>query len=155
MGWISEAEWAQLKAGVNCPMCADIHLESNAFSFLVTELPRSYVRFARNQHRRGWTILALKRHAAELFEFAPDENSEFWQEVARVARALDTVDRPVKVNYGVFGNLCPHIHCHLVLQFRDDDPRKPVDMNEREVELTPAEYAQAVGDLRRALGLEP
>ncbi len=132
-------------------MCADIHLDVNAFSYKVAELQQTYVRFCRNQYRRGWTILALKRHATELFELAPDDHAEFWQEVASVARALNTLYRPVKINYGVFGNLCPHIHCHIVLQFEDDDPRAPLDMNAGEVLLGQAEYARIVGELREAL----
>ena len=153
MGWIPAEQWARLKAGVDCPMCADMHLEVNAFSYLVAELERSYVRLVRNQYRRGWTILALKRHAAELFELAEDEHAEFWREVACVARALDDLYRPVKINYSVLGNLCPHIHCHLVLQFGDDDPHTPPDMQEREVLLSEAEYARLVGQLRAALGV--
>lgn len=68
------------------------------------------MRFVRNQYRRGWTILALKRHATELFELDPNELAEFWQEVVRVAHALNDLYRPVKINYAVFGDLCPHIH---------------------------------------------
>jgi diadenosine tetraphosphate (Ap4A) HIT family hydrolase len=101
-------QWARLKAGVDCPMCADMHLEVNAFSYLVAELERSYVRLVRNQYRRGWTILALKRHATELFELAEDEHAEFWREVACAARALNDLCRPVKTNYSVLGNLGPH-----------------------------------------------
>ena len=153
MGWIPAEQWARLKAGVDCPACADIHLEANAFSYLVAELERSYVRLVRNQYRRGWTILALKRHAAELFELAEDEHAEFWREVACVARALNDLYRRAKINYSVLGNLCPHIHCPPVLQFSDDDPHKPLDMREREVLLSEAEYARLVGQLRAALGV--
>jgi hypothetical protein len=92
MGWIPAEQWARLKAGVDCPMCADMHLEVNAFSYLVAEFERSYARLVRNQYRRGWTILALKRHAAELFESAEDEHAEFWREVACMARALNDHD---------------------------------------------------------------
>ena len=153
MGWIPAEQWARLKAGVDCPACADIHLEANAFSYLVAELERSYVRLVRNQYRRGWTILALKRYATELFELAEDEHAEFWREVACVARALNDVYRPVKINYSVLGTLCPHLHCHVALQFSDDDPHKPPDMQEREVLLSEAEYARLVGQLRAALGV--
>ena len=41
MGWIPVEQWARLKAGVDCPMSADMHLEVNAFSYLVAELERS------------------------------------------------------------------------------------------------------------------
>ena len=73
MGWIPAEHWARLKAGVDCPTCADMHLEVNAFSHPGARA-RAELRAAGAQPvRRGWTILALKRHAAELFELAEDE----------------------------------------------------------------------------------
>ena len=48
-------QWARLKQGEDCCLCADIHLDVNEFSFRVAELEWSYVRLARNQYRRCWT----------------------------------------------------------------------------------------------------
>jgi diadenosine tetraphosphate (Ap4A) HIT family hydrolase len=151
MAWISPEQWHQLKAGVRCPMCADIHLEENEFSYLVTEFEHTYVRLPKNQFRRGWTIVVLKRHVSELFELTELELSAFWRDVTLVARALDGLYRPAKVNYAVYGNLCPHLHCHLVLQTFADDPHQPVNMNAEVVLLQPAEYRQAIDALRQAL----
>jgi diadenosine tetraphosphate (Ap4A) HIT family hydrolase len=116
MAWISPDEWHQLKAGVRCPMCADIHLEENEFSHLVTDFEHTYVRMPKNQFRRGWTLVVLKRHASELYELTELELSAFWRDVTLVAGALGDLYQPAKVNCAVYGNLCPHLHCHLVLQ---------------------------------------
>ena len=64
--WKSPEEWNRLKTGADCPMCADIHLDVNPFSFKVAELEHTYVRLPRNQYQRRWTIVAPKRHASEL-----------------------------------------------------------------------------------------
>src|SRR5216683_5854 len=45
--WMAPEQWARLKRGENCGLCADIHLEVNKFSFLVAKLEWSYVRLAR------------------------------------------------------------------------------------------------------------
>ena len=132
-------------------MCADVHLPTNQFSLLVAELEHSYVRLPKNQYRRGWVILALKRHANELFELEAAELCGFWREVAAVAQALDRLYQPAKINYAVFGNLCPHVHCHVVPQFAEDDPTRPLNMQEREVLLSPAEYTAQVSALREVL----
>lgn len=145
-------QWARLKQGEDCGLCADIHLEVNEFSFLVAELEWSYVRLARNQYRPGWTLLALKRHACELFELTDSESAGFWREVAAVARALDHVYQPAKMNCGVFGNLNPHIHCHLVPQFFSDDPTLPLNMQAKDVRLEDQDYQRIVHALRQALG---
>jgi hypothetical protein len=51
----------------------------------------------------------------------------------------------------VFGNLCLHIHCHLVPQTFEDDPHKPLNMNARVVLLRPDEYRLAIGALQAAI----
>jgi len=145
-------QWARLKQGEDCGLCADIHLEVNEFSFLVAELEWSYVRLGRNQYRPGWTLVALKRHACELFELTDSESAGFWREVAAVARALDYLYQPAKMNYGVFGNLNPHIHCHLVPQFFADDPTLPLNMQAKEVRLEDQDYQRIIHALRQALG---
>lgn len=132
-------------------MCKDIHLDANEFSLLVTELPATYVRLHRNQWMRGWTIVALKRHASELFELTHEELSQFWSDVSRVAKAMDRIYRPVKLNYLVMGHLCPHIHCHLLVHSSEDDPHKPINMGEQEILLDEEEYSSMIHELRRAI----
>src|SRR2546423_13286740 len=108
MSWSDAEAWARMKQGIDCPMCADAHLEDNPFSLLVAELEYAYVRLAKNQYYRGWTLVVLKWHANELFELRMDELSGFWREVALVGQALDELYPPAKLNYAVFGHLCPH-----------------------------------------------
>jgi hypothetical protein len=42
MPWWPEDPWADMKAGIDCPMCADGHLPTNAHGDLIAELPGSY-----------------------------------------------------------------------------------------------------------------
>jgi hypothetical protein len=100
MGWASVDEWDRLKAGLGCPMCADIHLDENEFSYKVTEFEHTYVRLPKNQYQRGWTLVVLKRHANELFELTEVELAAFWRDVARVAQALDQLYHPTKIKPG-------------------------------------------------------
>jgi diadenosine tetraphosphate (Ap4A) HIT family hydrolase len=151
MAWSDPVEWERMLEGSECAMCADIHLAVNSFSFLVAELRESYVRFARNQFRRGYTVVALKRHACELFELSDLELAAYWRDVADVAAALQRVFAPVKINYSVLGNMCPHLHCHLLPQFAADVPPRLLDMAGGEVLLTDREYARIVADVRREL----
>ena len=149
--WTLPEEWNRLKTGLGCVMCADIHLDVNDFSFKVAEFEHTYVRLPKNQYPRGWTIVFLKRHVSELFELNEAELLAFWRDVARAGLALQRIYTPAKINYGVFGNLCPHLHCHLVIQTYADDPTKPLNMNERELFLTDHEYADAIRALKDAL----
>jgi diadenosine tetraphosphate (Ap4A) HIT family hydrolase len=147
MQWKTPQRWAELKKGINCPMCLDFPQTENQFSFLVTELKQSYVRLSKNQYCFGYTIVAFKRHANELFDLTQQELTEYWQDVALVAKALDEIYHPAKIDYLIFGHHCLHLHCHLVLQTFESDPSKAVKMDEKEVFLKPEEYSQMIDKL--------
>lgn len=152
--WPERETWEAMKAGDACEMCEDIHLPENQHSFLVADLDITYVRLPRNQYKRGWTILALKRHASELFELTAEELSGFWGEVSAVAEVLNQIHSPAKMNYMVFGNRCPHIHCHLIPVTFEDDPNQPIHMLEKEVFLADAEYQETIHQMRRLINGE-
>src|SRR3954451_13033010 len=138
--WSDPIGWQRLRAGDDCPMCLDGNLESNAFSLRVAEMDWSVMRLARNQWCRGWSLVILKSHACELFELSDAELCGFWRDVSRAAQALQSVFQPVKMNYAVYGNLNPHIHCHLVPRYASDDPRAPLEMGAGEVLLAEQDY---------------
>jgi diadenosine tetraphosphate (Ap4A) HIT family hydrolase len=151
-GWQQRDRWLAMKSSEACPICADIHLDVNEFSFKVAELERSWLRFNRNESAAGWCIVFLKRHANELWELDADELAGFWRDVARAAKVVNRVYQPAKMNYAVYGNLCPHVHCHLIPQPYTADPTRALDaMSAPEVRLTDEEYAATVAALRRAL----
>lgn len=151
MQWKSPEEWANLKAGAGCPFCENLDADENEFSYLVTSLLHSVVRLPKNQYMRGWTTVVFKRHANELFELAPHECAGFWDDVSRVAQALYRIHQPAKINYCVWGNFVPHIHCHLFVRMFKDDPGQPIDQNAHEVFLMPGEYRQMISELQENL----
>lgn len=151
MKWKLPHEWEKLKQGIDCPICEDMHLEENRFSFKVAELQQGIVRLARNQYLPGYTVVIFRRHANELFELSVQELTEFWQDVSRVAKVLYDLYQPTKVNYLVFGHHCPHLHCHLVVHSYEDDPGKPVDWNEATVHLSPQQYQHIIVEMQRKL----
>lgn len=148
MTWQDPEKWQKMIDGTVCSFCEDMHLEENRFSFKVIELPYSFVRLPKNQHKRGWVVVALKRHATELYELTPAELSGFFEEVVMVAKALQEVFKPVKLNYCIFGNLCPHLHCHVIPQYLTDDPHAPIKMDEVEELLTEQEYRDMITEIK-------
>lgn len=151
MTWKNPKKWEAMKQGDGCFMCSDIHLEENKHSFLVKELEHSYVRFPKNQHYRGWVVVFLKRHVNELYELSDEEIAGYTKEVARVAKAVNKVYQPVKINYCVFGSLCPHVHYHIVPRYYEDDPHAPIKMDEKEEFLSDDEYSEIILKLQKAL----
>lgn len=151
MSWQDPEKWRQLKQGIQCPMCEDIHLPENQHSFLVAENDHTYIRLPKNQALRGWTIVFAKRHVSELFEFSHEELNAFWQTVSQVGQALDTIYQPPKINYCVYGNLIPHVHCHLYPQNYAEAPKMLTVIDTKVEELDQSEYQKMITDLQTQL----
>ena len=151
MTWKNREQWESMKKGEGCFLCSDIHEEENKHSFLVKELKYSYVRLPKNQYCRGWVVVPLKCHANELYELSDEELAGYSKEVARVAKAVNEVFKPVKINYCVFGSLCPHVHYHIVPRYFEDDPHAPIKTDEQEKFLLDEEYAGIISKLQKVL----
>ncbi len=71
--------------------------------------------------QRGLSVVIWRgRHVVEPTELTPAEAAAYGGEVLHVARALQAVLEPVKLNYDVLGNSSPHLHTHLVPRYADD-----------------------------------
>ena len=98
----------------------------------------------------GWVVLALKRHATELFELEPDERRRMIDEISRVAAALHAVFKPRKINYECLGNQVAHVHWHIIPRLADDPaPRDAVwTVPHAPVRLSSAERDERIASLR-------
>lgn len=150
--WWPETTWRAMRAGVDCPMCADAHLPSNPFGILVTELPATYVRLHRNQTRPGYCVVIAKEHVPEVHEFDDETLVAFWRDAADVGRAIEQVFSPVKLDSLIMGHRCPHVHCHLYPLYPSDDPYKPVDIGEGDRFLSDDELLPHAQRLAAQLG---
>jgi diadenosine tetraphosphate (Ap4A) HIT family hydrolase len=76
------------------------------------------------------------------------------EEINRVAAALAAVYQPAKMNYELLGNMVPHMHWHLVPRQTTDPlwPRPIWSEPHSECVLSAAQYRQAIGRIRLALG---
>jgi len=148
MNWSNPDKWLKLKQGIECPMCEDIHLPENQHSFLIAELEHVVIRLPKNQVLRGWTIVFAKRHVAELFEFSDTELCDFWRTVSQVGKILYAMYQPPKINYCVYGNLVPHVHCHLIPQSYSTEPQMLTVIDSKIEELKEEEYQQMITNIQ-------
>jgi diadenosine tetraphosphate (Ap4A) HIT family hydrolase len=143
-----------MTAGIDCPMCADIHLPTNPYSDLIAELPGSYARLNHNQTHAGYTVVFAKRHAVEVHDLNADELRLFWIDVAAVGRTISALFAPVKLDNLVMGHLCPHVHCHVYPQYRTDDPHALVDIQVGTVRLNDEDWQARLTAVRNRLAVE-
>jgi diadenosine tetraphosphate (Ap4A) HIT family hydrolase len=121
-----------------CPFCRKLaDPAALAPDELVWPFPHSVALLGPWQFYRGYSVLASRRHAAELSQLADAERRAFLDEMCLLARAVEACFRPRKMNYELLGNQVPHLHWHLFPRYADDpDAARPVwlalDRSERD-----------------------
>lgn len=84
----------------------------------IAGLQVSALHFYREQSYPGRCVLVYDRHVHKLTDLDPAAYAAFFQDAARAAKALTRLYHPDKINYLVLGDLCPHLHLHLVPKYQ-------------------------------------
>jgi len=150
MSWTDPKRWEELQKGEGCQWCQDVFSPETADSFLVTELAASVVRMPKNQANRGWLIVVTKTHACEIFALPKDQRHHFIDDISKVAKAAQKIWEPVKINYAIYGNIVPHLHCHIQPRYRSEVPA-PVDMNKVAEHMRRDDYTDKISRLQALL----
>jgi len=137
--------------GASCLICAIASASENEHGNLVAESSFSFIHLKKNQTHAGHSVVIFKRHVPELHELTEPELHGFARDIAGVGRVLTDVFEPVKIDSMIFGNLCPHLHCHVFPQYPHDDPHANPDINKGSKLLSDAEQAARVDVLREHL----
>ncbi len=118
-GW--PADWAERKAGKDCPMCAALGKGDNDFGVSVFTGEVAEVRLERRSLLPGYCVVVWRHgHVAEPGDLAPVQASRYWAEVLAAGRAVQARFTPVKLNYLTLGNNVPHLHTHVLPRYQDD-----------------------------------
>jgi diadenosine tetraphosphate (Ap4A) HIT family hydrolase len=143
-----------------CPLVAALETAetyrapSGALSRRVALLPTAVAVLGNDQYYPGYTLVISRRHATELYHLPEAESTGYFQDMLRVARAIDRAFSPRKMNYELLGNTVAHLHWHLFPRYAGDpNPARPTWENAHDpTELSAAGYAEAIAAIRRHLG---
>lgn len=143
-----------------CPMVAALETaetyrsSSGAVNRRVALLPTAVAVLGNDQYYRGYTLVIARRHATELYHLPDPESTAYFQDMLRVARAIDRAVSPRKMNYELLGNTVAHLHWHLFPRHADDpNPTRPTWENDHPPKaLSDAEYGETIAAIRRHLG---
>ena len=102
----------------NCFYCENGE-KVNSLMIEICKLPCSTVYLNRDQKHPGRCVVTFKDHKTEYFQMTPEENREYFSEVALVAESIFNLYHPDKINYATFGDLVPHVHIHIVPKYKD------------------------------------
>ena len=124
-----------------CPICARGWADR-----ALVELDASYVVGGSGPSiLPGYTAVFAKRHVREPFELTKDESAAWWSDCVLVARAIQEVFQPAKVNYEIHGNTIEHLHLHLYPRFPGDSfEERPIDPREPKRHSTTAKQVEAL-----------
>jgi diadenosine tetraphosphate (Ap4A) HIT family hydrolase len=149
------ADFEELKKGVGCMMCDQGRPDETEFGLRVMTGSRSDAYLQREGFRRGYVVVIHRgeRHITEVMDLSDADAMAYWREVLRVAAAVTTVFRPVKMNLMLLGNALPHLHTHVVPRYQDDpDAGGPPDFG-IENQRDEAELRADAERLREALSV--
>ena len=89
------------------------------FGYLAFETEQSLVIVFKDQSHPGRMIVAHKNHISEIQYLSDEERNAYMKDVSDVAKAIQKVYNPNKVNYGAYGDTGCHLHFHLVPKYKD------------------------------------
>ncbi len=90
----------------------------------IGDLPLSRVLVV-NDANYPWLMLVPRRpDAKDLIDLNEVEQGQLMTEINRVARALQNITKPDKLNIAALGNMVPQLHVHVIAR-RTSDPAWP------------------------------
>lgn len=74
-----------------------------------------------NDAQYPWCVLVPEREAVrEIHELGDTDQRLLIAESSRLARAMERLFRPDKLNIAALGNMVPQLHLHHIARYRDD-----------------------------------
>lgn len=154
MDWSDE--FLRWRAGIDCPMCDGRPDETeHGVRFFTGRVSDAYL--VRADVQPGMSVVIWRgRHVVEPTELTHAEAAAYGAEVLRVARSIEAVMRPLKMNYNVLGNSVPHLHTHLVPRYTTDPrPGWPFPFPDPTPPPMPADRLRRQADALRAALTDP
>jgi diadenosine tetraphosphate (Ap4A) HIT family hydrolase len=113
--WADPDRWNDICSPGGCPIC-----QAGEPRDVIAESASTWITAAREAQLPGYACVVSKRHVVEPFELPEQDSTAFWTDAMQAARALAEFTGAVKLNYGIHGNVIPHLHLHLWPRFVDD-----------------------------------
>ncbi|HTF80566.1 MAG TPA: HIT family protein [Cytophagales bacterium] len=118
----------------------------------IADLTVSEVFLFKEQSHYGRCNVVYKSHGVELHELDAAQRDAFMTDVAVVAKAIQRVCNPTKINYGAFADKLSHLHMHIVPKYNDGlGFGGTFEMNPQQTYLSEAAYQDLIGSIKDAL----
>lgn len=102
---------------MECKYCASAEPGAPAGLRELASWPASRIYLLPDARHPGRCVVASRVHVRELHDLDSAARRMFIDDVARVAKAVQQTLTADKINIGLFGDLTPHLHAHVVPKF--------------------------------------
>lgn len=94
--------------------------EDEIYGIKLGELDITNVYLYRNQNSKGHCFLLHKEKAKDLSRLSILERNFFFSDVARTAKAIQTIFHPQAFNYVSYGDIEPTLHFHVIPKYEEE-----------------------------------
>ncbi len=118
----------------------------------ICDLEVSTVYLFKEQTYKGRCNVVFKEHKSEITDLTQEEAASYINDVRKVAKVIQKIFNPDKINYGAFADTMKHLHFHVVPKYKDGPSwGKTFDMNPGKVILTDEEYSELITKINNNL----
>ncbi|AGX42932.1 HIT family protein [Clostridium saccharobutylicum] len=100
----------------NCFYCSK-NQDLNSIMIKICDLEVSTVYLFKEQTYKGRCNVVFKEHKSEITDLTEEEAAAFIKDVRKVAKAIQKIFNPDKINYGAFADTMQHLHFHIVPKY--------------------------------------
>lgn len=123
--------------------------------FYVCDLRMAKVFLCKDQTLPGRCTIMFKEHYEEIFEIPKEERDIYMDDVCLLAKTINDLFHPDKINYGIYGDKCRHVHYTVCPKYEGKigwgTPFIMFPDPEERVYLTDEEYKERMDLLRTTL----
>ena len=102
----------------------------------------------------GRCLLVLDEHHTDFGRLDLSLMEAFMQDVQVAGRAIEQAVGADRINYAILGNAVPHIHCHILPRFFDNDPNPkstPWSRKDKAWKMSKNKYEKIMLDIKALL----
>jgi len=88
-------------------------LEAGGNALRIARLPSGYLVLSEDGYLPGYCLLLAAPLAPSLEELDAERRATYLEDVGRIGAVLKAVAGCKRVNYGIYGNVDPFLHCHF------------------------------------------
>lgn len=98
----------------------ELHPQLAKDSVWLADWPLCQVRLLNDQNYPWFILVPRRRGISEVIDLTDAEQTQLWQESAKLSHYLRQQFQPDKLNIAALGNMVPQLHLHHIARFRHD-----------------------------------